>query len=398
MKFSGVRLASLVALMLWYALSPVRPHGSDVPGNPVLLAAVDAKSTVIAIHNRNTQGALESLNPGDLVAGSIPAPAVPNDCLLGVTQYRIEFPGGPRKLVIDLDGDQDVDLYLRRGSPVAKEGGAILADFKAASPQKKERLSAPSFTQGRDFLLGVPLLEAGAYFIAVTNCGPDAAAYTLSAKILDPPDVDRVNLTVNGVEVGAVPAANTGLCGLGRTQYVAPASHDSCGSSFFWSIAIRADQAINVYVRQSHPVAVENGVLIYDWMTQAPASSQMIGIALSTQGNAAFFIAVENCSSDAANYTVAPSAGIADSFPPVVVEAFFERKDLHVAGYFFGTGAVVLLDGQPQETAVGEMTSDFHEVLIVRRAKKKIPRNQIVHITVKRSECTSTPFQFFRRH
>ena len=151
------------------------------------------------------------MNPGEIVAGSIPAPAVPNDCLLGVTQYKIEFPGGARKLAIELEGDEDVDLYLRRGSPIAIEQGKILADFKSDSPQKEERLSAPALTPGLEPYMGAPLLDAGIYLIAVTNCGPGATSYTLTAKILGPPDAERVNLSVNGVEVGSIPATDPGV-------------------------------------------------------------------------------------------------------------------------------------------------------------------------------------------
>ena len=135
---------------------------------------------------------------------------------------------------------------------------------------------------------------------------------------------------------------------------------------------------------------------MYDRVTPSQAKLQIIGIAQNTPGSALFFIAVENCSLDVADYTVASSAGIGDFFPPFITNAFFEKKDLHVVGQFFTEGGIVLLDGEPQETTFGGKTSDYQDVLIVKKAKKKIARHQTVRITVKRLDCTSFTFIFTR--
>src|SRR5215218_10209097 len=71
---------------------------------------------------------IDLVNLSNTVTGTIPAPIVTNNCLLSEEQYRIEFPGGPRKLMIDLNSDKNVLIHVRRASPVAIEDGRIVSD------------------------------------------------------------------------------------------------------------------------------------------------------------------------------------------------------------------------------------------------------------------------------
>jgi hypothetical protein len=348
------------------------------------------------MHIQDNQLVISPLNPGEMVTGSIPAPAVAGDCLLGNTQYKIEFPGGARKLVIDIDwdGDQAVAVYVRHSSPIAFEGGKILADFKTSSPLRTKRLSLPQLNG--NFNTGVPLLEPGAYFIAVTNCGPSPTVYTLSAKILDPPDAATVNLTFGAVEVGSIPPPEPGFCRLGRTQYVAVGSFDPCGGAVFIFGTIRADQNVNVYTRKGNPVTEASGIVVYDRVTPSQAKIQPIRTFQNTPGSELYYFAIENCSFDVVNYTVVSSALFGDPNPFFIITAFFDKKDLHVVGHFSGEGAMVVLDGQPQETIFGGRNRDFQEVLIIKKGKKKIARHQTVQVAVKRGICTTAPFLLTR--
>ena len=83
---------------------------------------------------------------------------------------------------------------------------------------------------------------------------------------------------------------------------------------------------------------------------------------------------------------------VGDATPPHIAAAFFKKKDLYVAGHF-GSSAVLLLDGQPQRTSREINPPD---VLIVKKAKKKIDRGQAVRITVEEFGCGSSPFIFTR--
>ena len=391
MKLSDLRWTGLLLLMFWCAVyfATYTHAGSSKTDLFAKARSVPAREIV---HSRDGHIIIEPLNASDVAAGSIVAPSVdpkgPSDCLLGDTQYMINFPGGARKLVIDLKGSQDVDLYVRRGAAIALNERKLLADFISDSPQNTERLSVPSANYSR-------LLEAGTYFIAITNCGPGAADYTVVWSILDPPATETVGLAVHGLEIGSVPAPEPGFCRIGPTQYFVFADLDLCGDAFFWSVGVDSDQNINVYVRKDRPITVENGIVMYDRVTESQAKQQQIGISQDTPGGGKFFIAVENCSFKPANYTIASLAGIADAFPPFITAASLEGR-LVVVGYFFTERGIVLLDDQPQPTVYGGMTNDFKEILIVKKAKKKIARHQTVHIAIRRDVCDSFPFTFTR--
>lgn len=334
---------------------------------------------------------IEPLNAGDFAAGSISAPLVDpktaGDCVLGDTQYKIEYPGGARKLLIEARGSSDVDVYVRRGSLVAVEQGKILADFKSETPRSTETLRVPNFGYSN-------LVERGTYFIAISNCGPGAADYSLTWKAEDPSGNATIDLAAHGVEVGSVESPEPGSCRLGRSQYFAPVFLDSCGDALEWVITITADQNLNVYLRKNMPVTVENGLVIYDSFIQSQARVQNVGLSLDAPGSATLFIALENCGLEPAAYTVRSIAGVADGFPPFITSVALVGKHLNVIGVFL-TGGTVLLDDQPQRTLPGEPTSGF-DTLIVKRVKGKLSSNQMVRVTVKRGVCESPPFVFKR--
>jgi hypothetical protein len=169
-----------------------------------------------------------------------------------------------------------------------------------------------------------------------------------------------------------------------------------CGDAFFWTVSINSDQNVNVYVRKDRPITVENGIVMYDRVTESQAKQQQIGISQDTPGTGKFFIAVENCSFQPASYTIASFAVVADAFPPFITTASLEAR-LLVVGYFFTERGIVLLDDQPQPTVYGGMTNDFKEILIVKKAKRKIARHQTVRITIRRDDtCDSPAFTFTR--
>jgi hypothetical protein len=118
-----------------------------------------------------------SINNGRPQSGTIPAPA-PGTCLLSPVQFQLSVPEGECE-PIDLlytprvRADQNVRLYVRYGQRVAVENGVILADFAADSGEALERSI-------QLFALSNPALRGGEYFIAISNCGPQATNFTLS--------------------------------------------------------------------------------------------------------------------------------------------------------------------------------------------------------------------------
>ena len=99
----------------------------------------------------------------------------PNAGALSHLQYSIAVPPGASQLRIDLNGNQDVDLYARFGQRVFIQGFHPESDYVSASKSGSETITiTPSSS---------PPLRAGTYFIAVANFGPGDAAYTVTATV-----------------------------------------------------------------------------------------------------------------------------------------------------------------------------------------------------------------------
>jgi hypothetical protein len=114
---------------------------------------------------------------GNPQSGSIPAPAA-GSCSLSPVQFEFSVPEDecePIELAFVplLRANQNVRLYVRFGQRVTIENGIVIADFAADSGEAIERrVSLHALTN--------PALRGGNYFIAISNCGPDAANFTLS--------------------------------------------------------------------------------------------------------------------------------------------------------------------------------------------------------------------------
>ncbi len=380
MKFNRTRWSVLVILVFCAtALAQAHSRSNYKTNSFATVAAREALNL----------SAIEPLNSGEEVTGSIPASITANDCVLGATQYKIEIVGGDKKLRVILGGSSNVDLYIRRGAPVAVENGAIVADFKSASSNTTEGISIPSS--------GSAPLQSGSYFVAITNCATAAADYQLTATITGPPDVAVIDLGLrpSTLITGSIPTPVPGNCGISRTQYKLEEGFNVCGGGIFWHVTIHADQNVNVLIRKDRPVTVENGVFMYDRMSDNQVKVHNLSNFQQTPGSGTYFIAVLNCGFEPVNYTLTPIESVADVFPPIIRSVFLKKKDLYITGFFLG--GTVLLDGQPQTAIDGGRDLELGEILIIKKAKKKIPRNQPVIITITRPDgCNSSSFAFTR--
>src|SRR5262249_47296746 len=92
------------------------------------------------------------------------------------TQYAVFVPGGASQLKIDLNGNQDLDIFARFNQPVTISGGSLMADYAATN-----RGVAPESISITP--LSTPPLQTGLYYIAIGNFGPGAANFTLTTTI-----------------------------------------------------------------------------------------------------------------------------------------------------------------------------------------------------------------------
>ena len=105
--------------------------------------------------------------------GMVSPPA--NLGFLSHLQYSIAVPPGAAQLRIELNGNQDVDLFARFGGRVFIQGSHPESDYVSASESGFEAITiTPSSS---------PPLRAGTYFIAVANFGPGDADFTVTATV-----------------------------------------------------------------------------------------------------------------------------------------------------------------------------------------------------------------------
>ncbi|MGH8247729.1 MAG: IPT/TIG domain-containing protein, partial [Gammaproteobacteria bacterium] len=76
---------------------------------------------------------------------------------------------------IELNGNQDVDLYARFGQPIAIAAGKFQADFISETTTGNETITVSPASS--------PSLRAGTYYIGISNFGPGAANFTVKATV-----------------------------------------------------------------------------------------------------------------------------------------------------------------------------------------------------------------------
>ncbi|MDW8239026.1 MAG: zinc-dependent metalloprotease family protein [Acidobacteriota bacterium] len=190
----GQRVVTQPMVMLDYTAQSAGPGGSEsltiTPTSPVPLRS---GSYFIAINNFGPGAATfnvtatvttggggggdpntVALTSGVAQAGTIAAPQ-PGGAVLGTTQYTIQVPAGASQLRIDLNGNPDVDLYVRFGQRITIQNGAAVADFRSEGPFGVETIIVSPAT--------FPTLRTGTYYIAVGNFGPGAATFNVMATV-----------------------------------------------------------------------------------------------------------------------------------------------------------------------------------------------------------------------
>lgn len=244
------------------------------------------------------------------VNGSLPAPN-PGSCVLSATQYTITVPAGATQLRIDLNGNQNVDLFARLGLPVDIQGGQVVADHASATASSVESITITP--------LSSPSLQQGTYFIGLGNCSSVAASFTLTANVSSGGGSQVTPLT-SGVPVnGTIPASPPDACILGGTQYtiLVPAN------AMHLRIDLSGNQDVDLFARFGQSVEVQGGQAVADHSARTVFTVESIEITPSSspplrQGT--YFIAVANCGQAIANLTItaAVSAGAPPSTPNLI--------------------------------------------------------------------------------
>ncbi len=105
------------------------------------------------------------------IPGTADAPSDPDFCIIPVSQFAIDVPPEATALRVDLTATQDLDLFLRHGSPVDVVNGQAVWDYWDFPPSRHEVA-----------LIEPPLLRPGTWFIAPGNCHSSTIRYTVRAN------------------------------------------------------------------------------------------------------------------------------------------------------------------------------------------------------------------------
>jgi Zn-dependent metalloprotease len=102
--------------------------------------------------------------------------SVPSGPFLSSRQFVVQVPEGARALSVTLQGDQDVDLYLRVGKPVRVTGtGYPEGDLVSDTEYSREDMRITANNGGA--------LPAGLYFFGVYNYSGETTRYTIRARL-----------------------------------------------------------------------------------------------------------------------------------------------------------------------------------------------------------------------
>jgi hypothetical protein len=90
-------------------------------------------------------------------------------------QYTIQVPSGATQLKIDVNGNTDLDLFVRLNRSISFENGYRVADFRSISDNFNESITITPASS--------PALQAGVYYIQLVNYGPGSSSFTITATV-----------------------------------------------------------------------------------------------------------------------------------------------------------------------------------------------------------------------
>jgi hypothetical protein len=108
--------------------------------------------------------------------GAVASGSIPSGPFLASRQFAIQVPEGLKAVSVTLEGDEDVDLYVRVGGPVYIAGtGYPQADVVSNSADSREVLTITAAGGGPP--------PPGVYFIGVYNYSSETTTFKVRARL-----------------------------------------------------------------------------------------------------------------------------------------------------------------------------------------------------------------------
>jgi len=273
----------------------------------------DNDTSVLEAIGYRTNGLTESpflipLVSGRPQRGGMSAPPL-NLGFLSHLQYSIAVPPDAAQLRIELNGNQDVDLFVRFGERVVIQGFHPRGDYVSAGASGVEAITVTPSSS--------PPLREGTYFVAVANFGPGEADFTVTATVIGAKNTRRpaifnirphlegdvLDVTYAGVDLdgGVVKADVTLLDDMGR-QLGQPSSF-AVGSAD----SIRIESQLSMGGLNVIPTAVRASLVLIDRDgNRSPAA--IVGFGRAEAGGPA----VNSASFDGSRLTIKTGGGGAE--------------------------------------------------------------------------------------
>jgi len=117
-----------------------------------------------------------ALTSGVPLYGVIASNTSATSCTLLEQQYSIAVPSGASQLIVALNGNQDLDLFVRSSQPVSQSGDTLTADISSETTLSNETIYAGPQSS--------PPLTPGVYYIGIANCPNSPGSFTLTATVV----------------------------------------------------------------------------------------------------------------------------------------------------------------------------------------------------------------------
>ena len=294
-------------------------------GDTVANTAIDAMvNRGVGTDDAATASKAIALRSGAGSQASIGAAAA-NSQLLGAQQFRIDVPNQATGLRIQVTASANVRFFIRYRAPVTIQNGQLVFEQFVATPGTNV-----AGTLGPD---NTPELQAGTYYVAITNTTTQAVNYTITATVTggSPSAPPAVSVLTSGQRgTGSVPAGPF----LASRQFAIDVPAGATGLT----VSLSGNKDVDLYLAGGSPVFLSSqGYPEADFESASDAVNEMLTITSRSLPDSLqpgrYFIGVQNYSAEAATYsvtatllsaavpltqtqTLAPDSGVSINAPP----------------------------------------------------------------------------------
>ncbi|MCI0486129.1 MAG: hypothetical protein L0229_05965 [Blastocatellia bacterium] len=185
---------------------------------------------------------------------------------------------------------------------------------------------------------------------------------------------DTVELTPGVQVMGSIPAPAQGACLLGLTQFTFVPRESII------EIVLASDRNVDLYVRFGQRVSIEGGEILADISSVKPTGVENISIT-NPDPETTYFIAINNCSAETANFALVIFEIVVDPFIPFIISCDLKRRptgafSLVITGEAIREGARVRIDGEePKKVKFKNISTNgfASKIIVKKKACKFLP-------------------------